>query len=136
MKCLIVEDDATSCKLLRVCMSKYGRCFESPNGLLAVEAVRQSLEEGNPFDLILLDIMMPDMDGHETLREIRQLEKEFDLDAGKTAKVVMVSALGDADNIMHAFRNGANGFIIKPVRDEVLEKELSKLGLVPSESLQ
>lgn len=136
MKCLIVEDDATSCKLLRVCMSRYGRCFESPNGLLAVEAVRQSLEEGNPFDLILMDIMMPDMDGHQTLREIRQLESEFHLDSDKTAKVVMVTALGDADNIMQAFRNGANGFIIKPVRDEVLQKELTKLGMTPIESLQ
>lgn len=117
-------------------MSRYGRCFESPNGLLAVEAVRQSLEENKPFDLILLDIMMPDMDGHQTLKEIRQLESEFHLDPDKAAKVVMVTALGDADNIMQAFRNGANGFIIKPVRDEFLQKELAKLGVTPIESLQ
>jgi two-component system, chemotaxis family, chemotaxis protein CheY len=134
MKCLIVEDDATSCKLLRVYMSKYCRCFESPNGLLAVEAVRQALEDDCHFDVILLDIMMPDMDGHQTLKEIRQLEKEFNLDPSKTAKVIMVTALGDADNIMHSFRGGANGFIIKPVRDDILDKEMAKLGLTPAES--
>jgi two-component system chemotaxis response regulator CheY len=116
MKCLIVEDDATSCKLLRVYLSAYGRCFESPN------------------DVILLDIMMPDMDGHQTLMEIRQLEKEFNLDPSRAAKVIMVTALGDADNIMQSFRNGANGFIIKPVRDDILDKEMAKLGLTPVQS--
>jgi two-component system chemotaxis response regulator CheY len=134
MKCLIVEDDATSCKLLRVYLSAYGRCFESPNGLLAVEAVRQALEDDSPFDVILLDIMMPDMDGHQTLKEIRQLEKGFNLDPNRAAKVIMVTALGDAENIMLSFRNGANGFIIKPVRDDALDKEMAKLGLTPVES--
>ncbi len=128
MKILIVEDDATSCKLLRTHLSGYGRCYESPNGFLAVETVRQALEDKQPYDLIFLDIMMPDMDGHQTLMEIRQLEKEYDLPADRTAKVVMVTALGDAENITQSFKNGANGFLIKPVRDDLLQKELTKLG--------
>jgi two-component system chemotaxis response regulator CheY len=130
MKILIVEDDATSCKLLRAHLSGYGRCYESPNGFLAVEAVRQALEEKQPYDLIFLDIMMPDMDGHQTLGEIRQLEKEFELPSDRAAKIVMVTALGDAENITRSFKNGANGFIIKPVRDDLLQKELAKLGVV------
>jgi two-component system chemotaxis response regulator CheY len=134
MKCLIVEDDATSCKLLRMYLSKYGRSFESPNGLLAVEAVQQTLKDGNPFDVIFLDIMMPDMDGHQTLKEIRQLEKEYNLDSSRSAKVIMVTALGDANTILQSFRTGANGFIIKPVRDDALDKEMAKLGLTPVES--
>jgi two-component system chemotaxis response regulator CheY len=129
MKILIVEDDATSCKLLRVHLSGYGRCYESPNGLLAVEAVRQALEDSQPFDLIFLDIMMPDMDGHQTLVEIRQLEKELEVPEDQFAKVVMVTALGDAENITKSFRNGANGFIIKPVRDDLIQRELAKLGI-------
>jgi two-component system, chemotaxis family, chemotaxis protein CheY len=135
MKCLIVEDDATSCKLLRMYLSKYGRSFESPNGLLAVEAVQQTLKDGNPFDVIFLDIMMPDMDGHQTLKEIRQLEKEYNLDSSRSAKVIMVTALGDANTILQSFRTGANGFIIKPVREDSLDKEMVKLGLTPVESL-
>jgi len=136
MKCLIVEDDATSCKLLRLYVSKYGRSFESPSGLLAVEAVRQALKDGIPFDVILLDIMMPDMDGHQTLTEIRRLEKEFNIDPNKTAKIIMVTALGDPNNIIHSFRNGANGFIIKPVREDALAMEMAKLGLTPVGSFQ
>src|SRR5512145_3559666 len=111
MKCLIVEDDVTSCKLLRVYASNYGRCYESPNGLLAVEAVRQALEDGSPFDVIFLDIMMPDMDGHQTLKEIRQLEAKHNLRPDSSTKVIIVTALNDADTIMNTFRNGANGYI-------------------------
>jgi len=130
MKFLIVEDDPLSLDLLRLHLAAHGKCFSASNGLMAVEAVRVALEHGEPFDGIFLDVMMPEMNGHEVLQAIRSQEKEYGVEASARAKIVMVTALGDANNITLAMRQGCDGYIIKPLREENLLKELSKLGLL------
>ena len=130
MKCLIVDDESTARKLIEIHLSRYGTCFTAVSGLLAVQTARQSLAEGEPYDLICLDIMMPGMDGHEVLSAIREMEKEYEIAPDGQAKVIMTTALADADHISQAFRSGAEGYIIKPVTEEKLTKELAKLGLV------
>ena len=69
IKTLIVEDDFACRKALQIFLSEYGNCFIAVNGCEAVEAVRQALDEDQPYDLICLDIMMPEMDGHERSEE-------------------------------------------------------------------
>ncbi len=130
MKFLIVEDDALSAELLRLHLSTHGTCYIAANGLMTVEVVRTALEDNDPFDAIFLDIMMPQMNGHEVLEAIRAEEKERGLDATGRAKIIMVTALGDASNIMGAVRQGCDGYIVKPLREENLLKELGKLGLL------
>ncbi|MBN1817533.1 MAG: response regulator [Sedimentisphaerales bacterium] len=132
MRFLIVEDDAVSRELLRLHLSDYGTCFEVPNGLLASEVIRNSLQEEEPFDAVFLDIMMPGMNGHEVLESIRQAEKEHGKQGGRI-RVIMVSALGDAANIMASIQAGADGYLVKPIREENLHKELTKAGFVPNE---
>ena len=129
MKCLIVDDESTARKLIEIHLSQYGTCFTAVSGLLAVQTARRSLAEREPYDLICLDIMMPGMDGHETLSAIREMEKEYGIAPDARAKVIMITALADADHISQAFRSGAESYIIKPVTEEKLTKELAKLGL-------
>ena len=76
MRSLVVEDDFTSRFLLQTILSTYGECHGAVNGREALEAYKASKEKGEPFDLICLDIMMPEMDGQEVLKEIRDIEKE------------------------------------------------------------
>ena len=130
MKFLIVEDDPISSELLKPNLSGHGQCYEVTNGLLAVEVVRNSLEEDDPFDAIFLDIMMPEMNGHEVLAAIREAENEFRVPDDRRTKVVMVSALGDPANITSAIQAGCDGYIIKPLREENLHKEMTKIGLL------
>jgi len=75
MKILIAEDDFTSRLLLQGFLKNYGTSHVAVNGKEAVDAVRASLEADEPYDLICLDIMMPEMDGQEALRQIRKLEE-------------------------------------------------------------
>ena len=95
MKTLIVEDDPTSRLLLQEYLKRYGALHVAVNGEEAVEAVRVALDVDKPYNLICLDIMMPEMDGQEALREIRALEEAKGIWSTSGAKVVMTTALGD-----------------------------------------
>ena len=129
LKILIAEDDFTCRKLLQTFLSEYGDCFVAINGHEAVEAVREALDEGQPYDLICLDIMMPEMDGHEALEAIRQIENEHGIAGLDGVKVIMTTVLGDSKNVIGAFRTGCEAYIVKPIGKEKLLEEMEKLGL-------
>ena len=130
MRTLVVEDDFTSRLLLQELLKKYGPCHIAVNGREAVEAVRLSLEIGEPYNLICLDIMMPEMDGQEALRQIRNEEETRGIMSSSGAKILMTTALGDPKNVMKAFGGLCDAYLIKPVRSDELMKELRKLGLI------
>ena len=130
MKLLIVEDDFTSRLLLQELLKPYGLAHVAANGREAVEAVRMSLESQLPYDLICLDIMMPDMDGQEALREIRALEESKGISFNQGAKIVMISALTDMHSKISAFSGLCNGYLGKPIRKDKLLEELSSLGRI------
>lgn len=131
MKCLIVDDEFAARKLLQVYLSEYADCFVAVNGQEAVEAVREAfVKEEEPYDLICLDIMMPEMDGREALEAIRQIEKEHGIGGLDCVKVIMMTALDDSKNIMDAFRTGCEAYIVKPIRKEQLLQEIRHLGLL------
>jgi two-component system, chemotaxis family, chemotaxis protein CheY len=129
MKTLIVEDDLTSRLLLEGLLSTYGEVTVAVNGNQAVDAVRLAWEGGQPFDLILLDIMMPEMDGHEALVAIRNLEEKRGTLLGHGVKVVMTTVLSDKDHVMSAFRDACDGYLVKPVDKARLVAVLGQLGL-------
>ena len=133
MKCLIVEDDFTARKLIQIYLSEFGKCFVAVNGKEAVQAVTQAFDEDEPYDLIALDIMMPQMDGIEALKAIRNLEKERGITGLDTVKVIMTTAKGQSQDIFDAFNTGCEAYLIKPIRKPDLVDEIRKLGLfVPS----
>lgn len=81
-----------------------------------VKAFKAAWKEGDPYDLICMDIMMPAMNGHESLKMIRDLEKEMGIVGSTEARVIMVTALEDPKNVIEAFyREGATSYLVKPV---------------------
>jgi len=129
MKCLIVEDNFVARTLLQKFLSKVSECHVAVNGREAVKAFSDALDEGEPYDLMCLDIMMPGMDGHQVLRAIRQLEDGRGIQGLDGAKVIVTTALGDAKNVLRTFRKGCEVYIVKPVTKEKLFEEMDKLGL-------
>jgi len=136
MRCLIVEDDFAARKLLQAHLCDFGECFIAVNGREAVDAVQEALAEGEPYDLICLDIMMPQMDGHDALEAIRKVEREHGVKKGDCAKVIMTTALNDPKNVMGAFREGCEAYIVKPVQKEKLLAEMEKLGVIQLEAAE
>ena len=88
-----------------------------------------ALQERNPYTLMTLDIMMPEMDGQHLLSAFRDKEDDLKLPFPGRLKVVMISALDDTENVMKAFYSLADAYLIKPISKEKLVEVLGQLGL-------
>ncbi len=130
LKTLIVEDDFTGRLLLQELLKGYGPSHVAVNGKEAVEAVRIALEANEPYDLICLDIMMPEMDGQTALREIRAAEEARGIISSKGAKIVMTTALSDMKSLSSAFGSLCDAYLVKPIEKAKLLSELRKLALI------
>ncbi len=130
MRFLVVEDDFGSRRLLQAYLKDFGACDVVVDGDEAVEAFRLAWEDNEPYHVIFLDIMMPNVDGHEALRRIRKLERDFGLQEKDQVSVIMTSALEDPRNVVEAYyQGGATAYMVKPIRREVLVLELQRLGI-------
>jgi two-component system chemotaxis response regulator CheY len=130
VKTLIVEDDFTSRVLLSEILRRHCSPHVAVNGREAVDAVEAALRAGEPYDLVCLDIMMPEMDGQEALRQIRELEDDARVAPRDRAKVIMTTALADRDNVIEAMRAQCDSFLVKPIAKTRLLEELRRLELI------
>lgn len=130
MRTLIVEDDFTSRLLLQSVLSQYGECHIAVNGREAVEAFRAAQAGGQPYHLICMDIMMPEMDGQTALREIRALEEAEGTLSTSGAKIIMVTALDNVKEVVKSFNSLCDAYVFKPVDTSQLLNHLKTLGLV------
>ena len=130
MRSLIVEDDFTSRLLLQTFLARYGDCHVAVNGKEAVEAFRISKDTGRDYNLICMDIMMPEMDGQTAVRQIRALEEGEGTMSSSGVKIVMVTALDDVKNVVESFKALCDAYLFKPVDTAKLLGELKTLGLV------
>lgn len=130
MKSLIVDDDFYSRRILQTIFSNYGECHVAVDGKEALFAFEQSLAEEKPYDIICLDIMMPEMDGQEALKAIRAVEEKKGIFGSDSVKIIMTTALDDSDNIRTAFREQCESYLLKPISKPKLVKILGDLGLI------
>ncbi len=118
---LVVEDDNSLSVLLRLIMKVQQEDWDVTSAATGVEALAQ-VEKSHP-DLILLDIMMPEMDGLEVARRLHNDERY------KDQKIVILSALSDPDTQRKAQEAGALEYWIKPISpDELRDGMLRVLG--------
>lgn len=114
---LIVDDNRITVKLLRRYLEKHGyEVGEVYDGTECLEAVVQRLP-----DAIVLDVMMPQMDGYTTVRHLRQQPQTAAI------PVVIVTALNDVPNQVRAIEAGADDFLGKPVDERLLVAKIKLL---------
>jgi two-component system, chemotaxis family, chemotaxis protein CheY len=128
MKCLVVEDDVTSNKILNLFLSYFGECAVAFDGGEAIEAYRLALERNEPFDLICMDIMMPEVDGHQALEEIRKMEDRHGIREEDRAKVIMTTCLDEDEDMKLAHQCGCNAYMVKPIYQQSLMQQIEDLG--------
>ncbi|MBI9079314.1 MAG: response regulator [Pseudodesulfovibrio sp.] len=131
MKALIVDDDFYSRNMIHEILRPVAQCDIAVNGEEAIEAFRRSIDAGESYDLICLDLLMPELDGQQALREIRAIEKEHDITPQGEAKVIVTTMLDDEKETHDAFfLGGATSYLVKPIDEEKLMTEVKSLGLV------
>ncbi len=130
MKTLIVEDDYITSQVMQEIMLSYGECDIAENGRIAVDLFSNALEQKEAYDLVFLDIMMPEMDGQDVLPLLRQIEEQFSIQGLDGVKIIMSTALDDYLNLSKAFGNQCEGYIVKPIEKEKVIKALQTAGLI------
>jgi len=111
---LVVDDEPMARTLLRLMLVRAGfEVSEAENGFDALEKVG-----GNLPDLILLDVMMPGMDGFTVCQKVRAREETADL------PIIMLSAKTDSDSINRGLLVGATKYLTKPISPEELTKHV------------
>jgi two-component system, chemotaxis family, chemotaxis protein CheY len=130
MRTLIVEDDFTSRLLLQSLLSRYGECHIAVNGKEALAAFRDGQDSGQKYDLICMDIMMPEMDGQTAVREIRALEEAEGTLSTKGVKIIMTTALDDVKNVVLSFKSLCDAYLFKPIDSGKLLAHLRDFHLV------
>ncbi|KAI1738893.1 hypothetical protein F4680DRAFT_424315 [Xylaria scruposa] len=116
---LVVDDNAINLKLLVTFMKKLNLSYaEATNGL---EAVTKFKEVDKPFDVVLMDMQMPVMDGLEATREIREYEQK---NLMERSRIVAITGVGNDETRQEAMDAGMSEYLTKPVRLKVLQQIL------------
>lgn len=135
LRCLIIEDDELSREMLALQMEPYAQCDLAENGKIGVERFSCAVEAGQPYDLILLDIVMPEMDGLEAAKAMRHHEEKHGISIDKGVNIVVLSSLSTPHDVIQAYVAAQSAaHLVKPVQPEKLVKTLRKLNLIPAEN--
>lgn len=125
MRILVIDDEFAALKKLEVLLSEYGPVDAATSGAQAKERFAHAIKDGRPYDLMTIDIGLPDTSGIELLKFFNAIESR---NAKVSSKKIMVTGSGDPDDVLDAGKL-CDGYITKPVKREVLFQKLQKLGL-------
>lgn len=127
MRSLIVDDVEMNRELLAMFLEASGDVVSAETGEEALEKVSRAFESDLYFDLICMDISMPGMDGHETLKKIREMEAA---QGGRRATVFMVTGSSCPHDMYNALvEGGCDDYLTKPLMHKTFIELLEKHGL-------
>jgi two-component system chemotaxis response regulator CheY len=115
LRVLLVEDDFACRLLLQTFLTRYSECHVAVNGREAIEAFRSALDRGQGYDLICMDIMMPEVDGREAVRQIRALEESRGIRSTFGAKIFMTTTVQEAKEVVLCFKELCDTYLMKPI---------------------
>jgi PAS domain S-box-containing protein len=120
---LVAEDNPVNRRIVLAQLKKVGySCDSVANGLEVLEALDRV-----PYDLVLMDVQMPEMDGFEATQRIRELEKA----SGRRTRIVAMTAHAMAGDRERCLASGMDDYISKPLRRDDLLRALKEAGLLP-----
>lgn len=123
MKILIVDDMQTMRKILKSMLLKMGcnDIHEAPDGIPALQLIKEAEANGAPFQFIMSDWNMPGMTGLDLLKNLRA-EERF-----KKLPFLMITAEGEQANVIEAVKAGVSNFVVKPFSINILQEKIAKI---------
>lgn len=134
MNTLIVEDDKVSTKILANYLIKYGIVTTANSAEEAFAIYNDSAFSSMPYDLICLDLHLPECQGMEFLKVIRDAENNSGISLPLGVKIVIITSQDDDQTKASAQKFGCDSFITKPLNKDSLEKELKRLQLISQQN--
>ena len=129
MSVLVAEDNEINALLTRSLLVRLGhRPVVAANGAIAVESWIAAESAGTPYDLILMDVQMPEVDGIEATRQIRKHEAGR---CGRRTPVLALTANTLLEDRYAGFEAGMDGYLIKPLDRERLAEALAGIAPAP-----
>jgi PAS domain S-box-containing protein len=126
---LVAEDNEINALLMRSLLTRSGhQAVIATNGEAALESWLAAKSAGTPYDLVLMDIQMPDLDGIEATKRIRANEAAG---AGRRTPILALTANTLVEDRYACFEAGMDGFLVKPLDREKLAEALARLGATP-----
>jgi len=125
MRIMIIDDVFMNVLRLKEAVRPFGEADGFQDAREGLEALQFAHLTNQRYDLLFLDIMMPEMSGFEVLDAVVKMNR--DLPPKERTKVVMVTARSQEDSVRQAIRSGAAGYVIKPFQDERIRAEVERL---------
>ena len=127
-KTLVVVDVQILRDAVRCLATQFiGDSDECSDGDEAVARFSEAFESDKPYDLILLDIEMPKMDGTDVVDKIREIEEKASIRKEQRVKIVLITGYPDEDQIKEWFTKGHDGYLVKPISKDSLLTEIERL---------
>ena len=132
VKILIVDDEKIIRKAMGQVFKKYGTCFFADSGQSAFDAfVDASVDDKDPFDLVILDITLEDINGLQVLKEIRDFERKQKIKKADRAKIIMATGNQKLSMVKACIAAGCDNYIVKPLKPAEVVAALEKIGIPP-----
>lgn len=130
MRILVVDDEFVALTKMTTLLKPYGECDAATCARQAMEMFTKALGRVHPYDLVAIDIQMPDGNGLSLLRAMCEQESR---NGGRRAKKIVVSGVASADNVARAAASRCDAFLVKPVKKEALVNKLIELKCIVAE---
>jgi len=130
LRVLVVEDDFTSRVLLQTLLLEFGTVHIAVDGLEAIQAFCAARQSGQPYDLICMDVRMPEMNGMDALERIRLIEKQGGVQPAAGVKIFMTTAVRDLKTVSASFNAFCDAYLAKPLDAAKLVSEMRQHGLI------
>ncbi|ABW66686.1 response regulator [Desulfosudis oleivorans] len=129
-KILIVDDSASIREAFTGILSPLAHCRTAANGQEAVDMIKQNTSREDRFDLVLMDIIMPEKDGLTAVKEIREFEKQAGWTGENATTIIIVTTINNPSRILVAqYECGADAYITKPFTEQTVLQALSNNGV-------
>jgi len=132
MRVLLIEDSPQEILIVKKALKPFTSDIAvADNGDTAVVMFRASFDENTPFDLVLLDLMLPGIDGHEVLLKIRQEEQRRTMGFDSTNVIILTGLDENFESLQFAASAGVLDYLRKPINTANLHRTLKSFGFQP-----
>jgi len=123
---LVVDDDRVTAKIVKKAIQGLGEVVLAADGAEALAAFRKAFDGGSRFDVVILDLEMPEVDGHGALRGVREYEESHGVHGLDRCLVYMNTSNPDLKKVKASFRLQADRYFLKPLSVDQIKKRLEE----------